>query len=222
MNSAYAKKNKKPRFKKKEIRKQEIMAVARKIFFKKGFQNTHIADIARQADISEGTVYLYFRGKEDLYISLMVPVMEKHAGNLKKLEGRLLNNDFKSGLEFIMAFYQILIDLYHYDKEGLQITQAYLQGNLVQGMSAATTKHVNDLGEINYLLSHNIFKTAKSKGLINQDVDVIMISDVIWSLFMGLIQLEGAKQRFTKKDHFSGTMNYGFSLIAKAVSALLK
>lgn len=56
------------RERKKLIRLQRIVAAARKLFVEKGFTTTTIQDIAAEADVGLGTLYLYARSKEDLLV----------------------------------------------------------------------------------------------------------------------------------------------------------
>ncbi len=56
------------RERKKLIRLQRIVAAARDLFIDKGFTTTTIQDIAAQADVGLGTLYLYAKSKEDLLV----------------------------------------------------------------------------------------------------------------------------------------------------------
>ncbi len=57
---------------KDEIR-ESIAAAALEVFSKKGFVGATMADIAAEAGISVGNIYRYYRGKEDLFYSLITP-----------------------------------------------------------------------------------------------------------------------------------------------------
>jgi AcrR family transcriptional regulator len=50
-----------------DLRRQEILAAAIKVFGKKGFADTRAEDVAIAAKIAKGTLYLYFKSKEDIY-----------------------------------------------------------------------------------------------------------------------------------------------------------
>jgi AcrR family transcriptional regulator len=50
----------------RESRKRQIMEVALKLFAESGYDHTSISAIAREADMSKGLLYNYFKGKEDL------------------------------------------------------------------------------------------------------------------------------------------------------------
>lgn len=56
----------------KEHRREEILNAAQKIFFEKGLQNATMDEIADEAELSKGTVYLYYSSKEDLYLAVMM------------------------------------------------------------------------------------------------------------------------------------------------------
>lgn len=51
--------------------KQKILDAARRVFARHGYAGSNIREIARDAGISVGGVYLYFRNKEELYLSLL-------------------------------------------------------------------------------------------------------------------------------------------------------
>lgn len=55
----------------KSQRRDEIIAAAKKVFARKGFHDTTIADIAKEADLAYGSVYWYFDSKDDLFRQLI-------------------------------------------------------------------------------------------------------------------------------------------------------
>ena len=54
------------RQRRKEARPQELLAAALALFVEKGFAATRIEEVAERAGVSKGTLYLYYRSKEDL------------------------------------------------------------------------------------------------------------------------------------------------------------
>jgi AcrR family transcriptional regulator len=50
-----------------EFRTAEILTAAHRVFAKNGFHEATIEDVAREAKVAKGTVYLYYRSKNDLY-----------------------------------------------------------------------------------------------------------------------------------------------------------
>lgn len=58
-------------------KRDAILRAAIDTFAAKGFFNAQVADVARAAGVAAGTVYLYFRGKDDLLISIFEKTMEE-------------------------------------------------------------------------------------------------------------------------------------------------
>ncbi|MCP4310493.1 MAG: TetR/AcrR family transcriptional regulator [Bacteroidetes bacterium] len=54
----------------KQQRKEEIIEAAEQVFFSKGFEQSTMDDIAMKAELSKGTLYLYFKSKEDLHMAV--------------------------------------------------------------------------------------------------------------------------------------------------------
>jgi AcrR family transcriptional regulator len=56
----------------KQARRSQILKCARKLFWEKGFGGTTMPDIAAEAELAPGTLYLYFPSKDALYVELLV------------------------------------------------------------------------------------------------------------------------------------------------------
>ncbi|RMF06606.1 MAG: TetR/AcrR family transcriptional regulator [Candidatus Neomarinimicrobiota bacterium] len=55
----------------KEQRRQSILEAAEKLFARDGYTATSLDRVAEEIEISKGTIYLYFKNKEDLFFSLI-------------------------------------------------------------------------------------------------------------------------------------------------------
>jgi len=51
-----------------EFRKIELLTAARAVFARKGFHDASVEEIAELAEVAKGTVYLYYKSKNDLYL----------------------------------------------------------------------------------------------------------------------------------------------------------
>lgn len=52
-------------------RKREILAAAERVFAQKGFHSATVDEIANQAELAKGTIYLYFENKRDIFYTLV-------------------------------------------------------------------------------------------------------------------------------------------------------
>jgi AcrR family transcriptional regulator len=60
----------------KEKRRQQILVAAKKLFSRKGFNKATMEDIAAEAELSPGTLYSYFKNKDELFASLSLRILQ--------------------------------------------------------------------------------------------------------------------------------------------------
>jgi len=60
-----------------------IIEAATKVFAKKGFYQSKISEIAKEAKVADGTIYIYFENKDDILISLFEEQMKAVIDNMK-------------------------------------------------------------------------------------------------------------------------------------------
>ena len=98
-----------PRTKRKqreyEARRQEILSAAECLFSKNGFFKTSMAEIATGSQFAMGTVYRFFKSKEEIYISIVEVKVEELAGLLDEEIVRA-----KTASDKINAFIQVKLD----------------------------------------------------------------------------------------------------------------
>ncbi|MDZ7261211.1 MAG: TetR family transcriptional regulator [candidate division KSB1 bacterium] len=69
---------------KTEDKRQKIIQAAIKVFAKNGFYNSKISEIAKEAEVADGTIYLYFKNKDDILLSLFEEEMGKIIETIKE------------------------------------------------------------------------------------------------------------------------------------------
>ena len=67
-----------------EGKRERILDAAIKVFAAEGFYNAKVSQIAHEAGVADGTIYLYFKSKDDLLISLFEDRMEHVNANLRE------------------------------------------------------------------------------------------------------------------------------------------
>src|SRR5512136_3061599 len=68
---------------KKKVKRQVIIDAAIEVFSRNGFQSSTIFQIARRANVAEGTIYQYFKNKEDLFFSIPVEKTREFCAGLE-------------------------------------------------------------------------------------------------------------------------------------------
>lgn len=77
----------------KGAKRTRIVDAAIRVFADRGFHKATVAEVAREADVADGTIYLYFKNKDDLLASLfeerMVELNALMSAELEEVEGAL-------------------------------------------------------------------------------------------------------------------------------------
>lgn len=69
-------------------KRHRITEAAIEVFAEKGFSQARVSDVARRAGVADGTIYLYFKSKDDLLLSVFEQKMDElRAGLLDALKG---------------------------------------------------------------------------------------------------------------------------------------
>jgi AcrR family transcriptional regulator len=64
------------------VRRSAILAAAHTCFWKSGIRRTSIEDVANEAGLAKGTIYLYFDSKEELFAALAAKLCEESLGGV--------------------------------------------------------------------------------------------------------------------------------------------
>lgn len=94
----------------KKLRREQILESARKLFQERGFLNVTISDIAEASELSIGTLYLYFKNKDDLYAGLASLGSQKVDKLLDDALHRKKKLEHKELVQFIEKFLRIYDD----------------------------------------------------------------------------------------------------------------
>lgn len=94
-------------------RKEEIIKIATKLFSEKSFHDVKMDDIAEELGIAKGTIYLYFKSKEQLYLTILEDSYESIESLLEK---EIAKEDpatlkLKKILTIIFSFYRRNLDV---------------------------------------------------------------------------------------------------------------
>jgi TetR/AcrR family fatty acid metabolism transcriptional regulator len=65
-------------------KRRQILEAAVAVFAQRGYFTARISDIAGSAGVADGTIYLYFKNKEDIIVSLFADVLERHLARAKE------------------------------------------------------------------------------------------------------------------------------------------
>lgn len=91
----------------KEKRRLEIINAAEKVFYKKGFDNSTMDDVAAEAELSKGAIYFYFKSKAEICLSILLRLLKEIHENFQ-----LIMNKEISGYEKFRQLCTSYLDFY--------------------------------------------------------------------------------------------------------------
>jgi len=199
----------------KERRRQQIMVAAKRVFSEKGFSKATMEDIAQEAELSPGTLYLYFKNKEELYASLSLRILQylllriEHVNALKPA-------DPDSKLKALM---EAMYDVYEFDPL-IIINMFHLQSSdTLKNLTPQLLDEIKDLIGKSMGSIVKIFRDGVAKGLFI-DRHPVALADTFWSLFSGVILWMTSKKMIAEgKDHIKETLTLAFDLFYRGIQA---
>ena len=197
----------------KERRRQQIMVAAKRVFSEKGFNKATMEDIAQEAELSPGTLYLYFKNKEELYASLSLRILqylllrvehvieEKEAGTEDKI--KLLMDAMYDVYEFDPL---IIINMFHLQSSE---TLKNLSPELLSEIKTLSRKSLGSIAKI--------FKDGVDDGLFI-DHHPVALADTFWALFSGVVLWLTSKKLIDKeKDYLKETLALAFEIFYRGI-----
>ena len=184
----------KRKLREKNWRIESILEAAKKIFFAKGYAKATMDDIALEAEISKPTIYQYFQSKDDLFFSLMLPVVDEIGTQFEAILKRIDEGRYKSGAALIGDMFEGLWNSYAMAPDVFRIVQLFQQTGLVQELNPDIRKSLNDKGSHNFKLVRRIIELGMKQNLI-QETNPFEYVDVFWGQFVGIVQLEDIKSQ---------------------------
>lgn len=147
---------------KKNKKKEIIINAAIKVFAGKGFFNSKVADVAKEAGVADGTIYLYFKNKDDLLISLFETKMEEILIRFN----RILQQDIPPP-EKLEQFIQLHFQLIQEDQDLAEVFQVELRQSSKFLKDYHNQKFIDFLGIIEHII-----REGKEGGYFRPDIKI--------------------------------------------------
>ncbi|MBW2175955.1 MAG: TetR/AcrR family transcriptional regulator [Deltaproteobacteria bacterium] len=185
----------------RERRRQQIIVAAKRVFTVKGFSRATMEDIAKEAELSPGTLYLYFKNKEELYASLSLRI-------LQYLGIRVEHVDREGNLDPLAKLDKLIEAMYDvYDFDPMMIINMF---HLQSEINALSKKSITTIA--------GIFEDGIRKGMII-DRHPVALADIFWSLFSGVVLWESSKKIIDgNKDYLKKTLAIAFEVFRKGIT----
>ncbi|MGH7496040.1 MAG: TetR/AcrR family transcriptional regulator [bacterium] len=180
----------------KEHRRQAILNAARKVFFKHGMQAAAMDEVAEEAELSKGALYLYFKSKEDLYVSLL----EEGLAILR----RMFEEVAAKPLAADEALRQIGFAYYQYFKKYPDYFNILLFAD-ARVLHSKVSEEVLECSEQRSLaclqVVAQVYARGVKEGAFRKDLVPIEVAITLWGISNGMIGLIANKAEHFMHDH---------------------
>ncbi|QTA86627.1 TetR/AcrR family transcriptional regulator [Desulfonema magnum] len=200
----------------RERRRQQIMIAAKRVFSVRGFNRATMEDIAKEAELSPGTLYLYFKNKDELFSSLSIRILQYL--NLR-LEHVVNNEKEMTSDQKIEALKEVMYDVYEFDPLIL-INMFHLQSSdTLKNLSPQLLADLKSLSRNSLGLMARIFEEGIKKGDFT-DKHPIALADIVWAIFSGLVLWEESKRIINDdKNYLKETLEVAFEIFGRGIKS---
>jgi AcrR family transcriptional regulator len=187
-------------------RAQSILDAARKVFLAKGYTKTTMDDIALEAEITKPTIYQYFETKEQLYFLLMAPFIEELGSQIERIEKNLIDGGYETGASLVHDLFRNMYAAFQKYPYRFRIVQFFQQSGRIWEMSDSVSSSLNEKGRQNFECIRRVLALGIEQGLL-KDNNVYQLADVLWGLFVGIVQLSDVKSYRTSRRPAANSTN---------------
>lgn len=148
-------------------KRERILKGALSAFAKKGFYNTKVSEIASEAGVADGTIYLYFKNKDDLLISLFEDRMEWIIARLRSELSAVKGDAIAKFRHMVTIHFRLAVE----EPELAEFITVELR------QSAKFIKEYENPKFGDYLhLLQELIEEGRETGALRDDIDVRLVS----------------------------------------------
>ena len=151
-------------------KRELILRAATRVFARNGYFNSKVADIAREADVADGTVYLYFKSKEEILHSIFDQNMAEAIA-----AGRVLIEKLRDPGEKLRRIAMLHLERLGADRDLAVVFQVELRG------STKFMREFSAAGFAEYLgLLRKTFEDGQRTGVFRKDLNAKLVSKILF------------------------------------------
>jgi len=169
----------------KEKRRQSILQAARDVFFENGFHRATVDNVAERAEVSKGTVYLYFESKETILAHLLLEALDEL---IKELEQAYVAAESLPADEQLRRLGQAYLHFFKEEPECFRLLMAMDRGRFQDSVTPEIYEQVlsASLEGLGWVM-----KTIQQG--IDEEVfhccDVRLAASTLWAMLNGVLEL---------------------------------
>jgi TetR/AcrR family transcriptional regulator, fatty acid metabolism regulator protein len=179
---------------------EQIIEAAVKVIAQNGYHHSQVSKIAKEAGVADGTIYLYFKNKEDILVSLF---QEKMGKFIQKIEDELAGES--SIEEKLLLLITMHLQQLEDDHALAIVTQLELRQSNIE-----LRNRINEVLRGYLKLIDTVVLLGIEKGIFSENIDVRIARQMIFGT------IDEVVTNWVMKEH-----KYNLVLLAKPVHTML-
>lgn len=199
----------------KEQRRNDIIDAAEKIFLSRGWESATMDDVATEAELSKGTLYLYFKSKEDLYLAINARGFRIM---VEMFQNAILS--VPTGIEKIEAIGKAFHSFSEQYPEYFDAMLIY-ETKDIDFIENECASECDFYGQQALTIVAQAIQVGMEDGTIRKDLEPLKTSIILWGHSTGLIQVLHKKGNHLEDMHqvdLSAILDYSFELIKRSLT----
>ena len=149
---------------------EAILRSAIQVFARNGFFNSKVADVAREAGVADGTVYLYFKNKDDILVSIF-----DHVTDQALTRGRARLAKIDDPLKKLHRIVEGHLELFAGDRDLAAVFQAELRSS-TKFMEQFSATRVTEYLE----LIRGVIEDGQKRGVFRRDLNSTLVAKLLF------------------------------------------
>ena len=162
---------------KKILRRESIIQAAIEVFSKKGFQAAGISEIAHRAGVADGTIYQYFKNKEDLFFSIPIEKTKEFRSqvelHLEGISGAL--NKIRKFVWYFLYFFKTNPEYGRLLMLEMRVSKSFVKTETYDFLKQSVSSVLDIVAE------------GQKEGVIRTDVDIYLLRHLILGILEHMV-----------------------------------
>ena len=183
----------------KEFRREEILKTGEKLFIDKGFANTTMDELARECELAKGTIYLYFKSKEELLSGILYRVFTELYELMFSYQNGITNP-----IERLKRIGDAYFEFHEkYPEHFRLLNDLHMTGKFYPETSYQTHSQLRERIKKIWELNMAIVQNGMDAGIFKASTDPLEVAISLWAISTTMINMHDFKKSMKENNSYN-------------------
>lgn len=196
----------------RDARRELAIDAAMSVYEEEGYHSVTMEKIAERSELSRAALYLYFKGKDEIFLSAIVLCADQFTRALQDL----YDNRHNIRETIFDKLWECFQEVYEKDPMAFTVWQYFHQSEVISNLPMELREILYESGAKVVALQHKIVEFAVKENVFIH-ADFRALSEVIWSTFLGIVYVERSKNVLSNKSHMAFTRDIAKTALSRGI-----